>query len=189
MSPVCIDVPWQRITIEGLKPTIRNVIVEKGHDSVFLENGGGFRVSTGWVFNLLKQMGLSARRATTAAQKLPDDWQQKVHLFTIQLAYYVWKKKIPPALVVNLDQAGITIVPVGRNTWVKRGSKSVPLVGQKDKCQITIVPAISAGTAVGMQVIFQGKTERSLPVGEGRRQLDELHVHLTMTSNHWAGQF
>lgn len=35
-------------------------------------------------------------------------------------------------------------------------------------------------------MIFQGKTERSLPVGEGRRQLDELHVHLTMTSNHWA---
>ena len=110
MSPVCIDVPLQ-ITIEGLKPTIRNVIVEKGLGSVLLENGGGFRVSTGWVFNLLKQMGLSARTATTAAQKLPDDWQQKVYLFTLQLAYYVWTKKIPPALVVNLDQAG-TVLPL-----------------------------------------------------------------------------
>ena len=99
----------------------------------------------------------------------------------------MWTKKIPPTLIVNLDQAGIAIVPMGRYKWAKRGSKSVPMVGQEDKRQITIVPAISAaGTAVGMQVIFQGKTERSLPVGEGRRQLDELHVHLTMTSNHWA---
>ena len=59
MSPVCINIPLQ-ITVEGLKPTIRNVIVEKGHGNGLLENEGGFRVSTGWVFNLLKQMGLSA---------------------------------------------------------------------------------------------------------------------------------
>ena len=41
-----VSIPLQ-ITIEGLKPTIRNVIVEKGLGSVLLENGGGFRVSTG----------------------------------------------------------------------------------------------------------------------------------------------
>ena len=110
-----------------------------------------------------------------------------MHLFILLLAYYEWTKKIPHALIVNPDQAGIAIVPVGRNTWAKCGSKSVPSVVQEDKRQITIVPAISAaGTAIGMRVIFQGKTERSLPVGEGRHQLDKLHVHLTMISNHWA---
>ena len=77
-------------------------------------------------------MGLSAQRATTAAQKLPGNWQQKVHLFILLLAYYEWTKKIPPALIVNPDQAGIAIVPVGRNTWAKCGSKSVPSVVQED---------------------------------------------------------
>ena len=66
------------------------MIVEKEeHGSVLLENGGGFRISTSLVFNLLKPMGLSGQTATTATKKLLDDCQQKVYLFTLKLAYYV----------------------------------------------------------------------------------------------------
>ncbi|KAL5471101.1 hypothetical protein EMCRGX_G029177 [Ephydatia muelleri] len=153
-------------------------------EQIVKENGPGLH----WLsIQFAEANGIVSSKSYCAAQKLPSDWQQKVHLFILLLAYYEWTKKIPPALIVNPDQAGIAIVPVGRNTWAKCGSKSVPSVVQEDKRQITIVPVISAaGTAIGMRVIFQGKTERSLPVGEGRHQLDELHVHLTMISNHWA---
>ena len=44
-------------------------------------------------------------------------------------------------------------------------AKEIPLIGQDDKRQITLVPPIAAdGTMLPCQVIMKGQTERTLPL-------------------------
>ena len=67
---------------------------------------------------------------------------------------------VPPELVFNWDQTGISIVPGSSWTMEKKGSKRVEIVGISDKRQIT---AIFCGNFLPLQVIYQGKTTASLP--------------------------
>ena len=43
---------------------------------------------------------------------------------------------IPPELVVNADQTGIMLVPVGKRTYARLGAKAIRLLGIDDKRQI-----------------------------------------------------
>ena len=71
--------------------------------------------------------------------------------------------EIPPALIINWDQTGINYVPIRSWTMEVKGTKRVEIIG-KDKQQMT---ALFAGSMTGdflpPQLIYQGKTQRSLP--------------------------
>ena len=71
---------------------------------------------------------------------------------------------IPPSLVINWDQSGISIVPGSAWTMEEKGAKRVKITGISDKCQIT---ALFCGTMDGkflpLQLIYQGKTTACLP--------------------------
>lgn len=70
---------------------------------------------------------------------------------------------VHPSLV-NMDQTGVHLVPTSNWTYQARGSKSVAVVGAEDKRQITACIASSLeGDLLPLQLIFQGKTPRSLP--------------------------
>ena len=45
-------------------------------------------------------------------------------------------KIIPPQLVLNWDQTGLNIVPSSSWTMDKKGSKTIELIGLKDKHQL-----------------------------------------------------
>ena len=76
----------------------------------------------------------SWRKGTTAAQKLPIDWQQQADLFVLRLAYMVKMFDVPKALVINFDQTGMKLVPTGSGyTYHLKGAKDVPIVGAEDK--------------------------------------------------------
>lgn len=95
--------------------------------------------------------------------------------------------QIPPELVINDDQAGINLVPVGKRTWAKLGAKTVRLLGVDDKRQLTLVVGSAAsGKALPFQVIFQGKTPLSLPPEECCKPLTDTGAKITHTGNHWA---
>lgn len=94
---------------------------------------------------------------------------------------------IPPELMVNADQTGITIVPVGKHTYRKKGVKEVILLGMDEKRQITLLPATALdGSTLPFQVIFAGKTDRSLPLAALRKHLEEQGWHFTQTPTHWS---
>jgi hypothetical protein len=122
--------------------------------------------------------------------------------------------------VVNADQTGHNIVPVGKRTYAVRGSKTVKMLGHGDKRQVTLLPSTSAGgdtlpvqvrhlccsdsqssqgciggdrtsgetpaVVHSLQVIFQGKTAKSLPPKECCKVLTDQKCEMTCSPNHWA---
>ena len=75
-------------------------------------------------------------------------------------------EEIPPQLVFNWDQTGISVTVVPGSAWTMdlKGSKCAEIVGIDDKRQFTAVFCGSLdGDILPLQVIYQGKTTASLP--------------------------
>lgn len=86
-----------------------------------------------------------------------------------------------------MDQTGVHLVPAANWTYEATGSTSVAVIGAEDKRQITACIASSlAGDLLPLQLIFQGKTSRSLP--SLTMEAKAAHVHLTFSDNHWSNQ-
>lgn len=101
----------------------------------------------------------------------------------LRLAWLVFTYKVPPALVINLDQFGQRLLSILNRTRVTKGTKTVGVLGAEDKRQITGVGAVSAnGDFLGIQAIWQGKTSRCHPKGVPG---DPKLIH-TQSHNHWS---
>jgi hypothetical protein len=71
---------------------------------------------------------------------------------------------VPPELVVNTDQISIHLMPIGEiRTWEEKGAKSMVVVGQDDKRQVTVAVSSSAGDILLFKVIFTGTIRKILP--------------------------
>ena len=104
--------------------------------------------------------------------------------YILDFSAVVEMEDIPPELVFNWDQMGISIVPGSSWTMEVKGSKRVEIAGMNDKRQNT---AVFCGTLTGEflppQLIYQGKTSACLH----RYQFpDDWHV--TCTPNHWSNE-
>ena len=129
------------------------------------------------------------RARTTAASKLPADWEAQGVLMSKRIAAHMEMHAVHPSLVVNLDQTGVKLVPSSAWTYenFKCNSSSVAVVGTEDKRQITACIASSlTGELLPLQLIFEGKTERSLP--ERTAASIASLCHLTFSDNHWSSQ-
>ena len=127
------------------------------------------------------------RSGTTAASKLPVDWEAQGIKMAQRIAAAMELHAVHPSLVINLDQTGVRLVPSGRWSYEERGSKAVAIVGAEDKRQFTACVASSLdGELLPLQLIFAGKTARCLPP----RTADALaaRVHVTFSDNHWSSQ-
>jgi hypothetical protein len=91
------------------------------------------------------------------------------------VAYLVKCYNIPFELVINTDQTGLHLMPKwGTKTWEEKGTKSVAIIGQGDKRQVTVaVSSSSAGDILPFQVIFTRTTRKSLPLMNKGRKLCE----------------
>ncbi|KAG2433645.1 hypothetical protein HYH02_012573 [Chlamydomonas schloesseri] len=154
-----------------------------GFGPLLLENGGKFKVSTSWINNTCRNMGLSMRRATTSAQKLPKDWEHQGTLMLLSAT----PSRATWWTMDNMDQTGIHLLPTRGISRAPVGAKRVALVDRADKRQITAVLAASlSGNILPTQLIFQGKTKQSLPSEEVRKKPEFKGWDFTCTTNHWA---
>lgn len=93
-------------------------------------------------------------------------------------------RDIPDSLILNLDQTGIKLVSTGDWTMAAAGSRQVEVIGLVDKQQITATFAAAlGGTFLPMQILYQGKTNRSHPNYAFLDGFDIFH-----TPNHWANE-
>jgi hypothetical protein len=145
-----------------------------------------FRISAGWISNWARsEMQWSWRKSTTAASKLPADWEEQGVRMAMRLAAQIEMYDVHTSLVVNLDQTGVHLVPASFWTYDTAGSTSVAVVGAEDKRQITAVVASSLyGDMLPLQLIFQGKTERCHPPTTPSSK--SARVHITHSPNHWS---
>ena len=84
-------------------------------------------------------MGYVKRKATSKANpQLPENkFQQIKAVFLQQVIAIVHAHCIPSDLIINIDEKGIKLVPVGDWSMAPVGSKRVEVAGLGDKRQIT----------------------------------------------------
>jgi hypothetical protein len=166
---------------------IRGLIEESPYSSILDTNGGEFLCCESYVIKLCQSMNLTYRRATTATQKLPLTWEKIERRFHLQIAYLAWHYKIPPGLIINADQTGHSIVPVGKRSYRMLGVKSVAIMGADEKRQITLLPSVACnGKVLPMLIIFLGKTFRSLPSTKDMKELTDQGCQFLYTDTHWS---
>ena len=159
----------------------------RAHDRTLLvEHGGHIAITKAWAMSLLQRMGYVKRKATTKSAPgiTPEVFESLKDGFLKQVARMVQLRNIPDCLIINLDQTGVKLIPVGDWTMAPEGSNRVEVIGLNDKRQITATfAACLDGTFLPMQVLYQGKTDRShskyqFPVG----------FNIFHSPNHWANE-
>lgn len=133
-------------------------------------------------------MGWSFKSSTTNSSKLPNDWKEQGTKLVQRLAYLVKAHDIPPKLVVNMDQATLSLVQcAGERTYARKGAREISVMGRDDKRPITLVPSLTAASQMlPMQVIFEGKIKNVLlqsPIVVSVRHKGWL---LMYTTNRWS---
>ncbi|KAK3259479.1 hypothetical protein CYMTET_31524 [Cymbomonas tetramitiformis] len=151
-----------------------------------------FEVSLSYTYAFLHANDFVTRRGTTN-RKEPSDWEYQWERQILRLAHIVKRYNIPPALVIGFDHTGFQLLPLQNTTWAARGASVVPMIGLDDMRQMTgvIVEAMGdnfEGLVVGIQLIYQGKTDRCLP-DEGHRSKPLFSDFVFgYTYNHWADE-
>jgi hypothetical protein len=72
-------------------------------------------------------------RATRAAQKLPDNWEDLCKCAFLRIAYSINEEDIPPELFINSDQTQVVYVQGSKLTWAPTGSCQVMVIGEDEK--------------------------------------------------------
>jgi hypothetical protein len=105
-------------------------------------------------------MGWSRRKATRAAHKLPDDWEDQCEKSALRKAYLLKEYDIPAELYANSDQTQRLYAPGDKLTYAKTGAKQVSVIGGDEKRAFTVmVTVMSAGTLLPFRAIYQGKMD------------------------------
>ena len=159
-------------------------IVRRADRNLLAEHGGPITITTNWAKSLLYRMNFVKRRGSSTAKMTVKHFEAIKEQFLLDVKAVMEMEDIPPELILNWDQTGISIVPGSTWTMEVKGSRRVEIVGISDKRQIT---AVFCGTMTGEflppQLIYQGKTAACLP-----RYSFPDNWHVTYTPNHWSNE-
>jgi hypothetical protein len=140
---------------------------------------------------LQETMNWSLRRSTRPGKKTPDGVTYILTNAYFRLVHTISDNTIPSTLIVNTDQTLVTYSAGASETYAPKGSKQVEVVGKDEKRGFTLVVGISmSGEALPFQVIYAGKSNRSLPSPKApdyQMATEVLKFHIESGgSNHWS---
>jgi hypothetical protein len=117
-----------------------------------------FTISPAWCSKWLRSINFSLRKPTKGkVAKSTQQVETQKRDFIHRIAVNITENKIPPELVVNLDQTGLHLAPVSNSTFAPRGAKQVVVRFAQDKRQVTALLSGSAsGSMLPTQIIFKG---------------------------------
>jgi hypothetical protein len=100
-----------------------------------LTNGLFFNAPDSFVRKWMHEvLDWSHRKATQAAQKLPQNWEEVCEKSTFRKAYTIKEEDIWEAVLwVNSDQTQGVFVPGDKMTWAEKGAKQVSLISADEK--------------------------------------------------------
>ena len=118
-----------------------------------------------WAKSLFKRMNYRRRKVTTPKLSMPPGIYKENELpFHHQIVETVEACGIPNSMILNFDQTPCKYVPVPTTTLAERNSKQVAIKGIDDNRAITTTFTITLdGNCLGMQLIYGGITNQSLP--------------------------
>jgi hypothetical protein len=152
-------------TISLLRPIALGIIAAAGCEHLLTDGGAGrFNCSRFWLGDLFKKEKWSFRKPQSNSRKLPSNWKELVHDMVLPAIFLVVTFTIPIQLFVNADHTGILHVQVKGSGWFRKEDEQPEMQGHGQKNQFTCVVGTSAdGSTLPAQLIFQGKTVKSLP--------------------------
>ncbi|CAM6018582.1 unnamed protein product [Sphagnum balticum] len=107
-----LNAPMLRVVLEG--------VVKVKAPQLMRNNGRPWGLSENWVKEwICSKLGWSFRVATTAAQKVPKDWEHQLDMMAYQAMFEVLTHGVPAELMVNMDQTAMHLIPsrgAGRTT-------------------------------------------------------------------------
>ncbi|CAC5395882.1 unnamed protein product [Mytilus coruscus] len=128
--------------------------------------GGHINITKTYAISVLRRIGVVKRKGTKGVKHLPADFDDIKQEYVKKVSTVIKQHSIPDSLVIKWDQTGCQLIPGGDWTMEQQGSQQVPITGIDDKRQITLLLATSMnGSLLPPQLIYQGKTDRSLPKG------------------------
>lgn len=158
-------------------------------------DGSTFRVSDAYCRKFLHcTMQWTERKATKAAQKLPDNWEDVCEQAFLRRAHIIKEEDIPAPLIVNSDQTAVVYGPGSKLTWAPRGSRQVSLIGADEKRAFTALLSINTdGYALPIQTVFEGLTDKSCPNPAAPHYADCIKAGFRFVpsekkGNHWSNQ-
>ena len=99
-------------------------IVRKADRNLLGENGGPSTITNNWAKSLLYRINFVKRRGSSTAMLTVANFEAVKEQFIIDVNTVVEIEEIPPQLVYNWDQTGISIVPVSSWTMEAKGSRN-----------------------------------------------------------------
>jgi hypothetical protein len=156
--------PLTLVTIQGIfVATILNMAPEIFEERA--SDGTKFRCSDSFLRKWLHEtMNWSERKATHAAHKLPDDWEDICEKSLLRITQDTKEEDIPATLYVNTDQTQAVYAQGSNLTWTQTGSAHVSVVGEDEKRAFTAVVSVSnSSVLLPFQAIYMGKSNWSCP--------------------------
>ena len=127
---------WSKMEIEkrknGLKILPSIVLLkalELSKDVKYNISEGDFKARNHWCQRFMKRKNLSLRQKTTLAQRLPDDYEEKIVRFHCFIIDRRKEKGYPLHFIANMDETPLTFnMPPNRTTRVRKLSKCEELI-------------------------------------------------------------
>ena len=158
-------------------------VVRANNPDILTEFGGTVELTNRWARSILSDLNWSKRKGTPG--KIEPSLQflaEEKFTFEWAISTAISSHDIPNFLVLNIDQTPLSYVSPRQYTFSFKGSKNVPIKGVDDKRQITVTFAVSSmGKFLPVQLIYTGKTPRSLPKYEFPASFS-----VGFTKNHWS---
>ena len=113
-------------------------IVTVNDRTLLAEYGGTTKLGWKWCTSVFKRMKWTSRRGTRAKPAIAPGLIKEVGLtFFKDIAELVQANKIPPELIINLDQTPLPFILVSKYSMHEEDAKNVPIQGTNDYRQIT----------------------------------------------------
>jgi hypothetical protein len=157
------------------------------------KDGSRFRCSDSFLRKWLHEtLRWSERKATRAAQKIPENWEVLCLRAFYRIAHGIRDNDIPAELIVNSDQTQAVLAQGTNLTWAKTGAKQVSIIGADEKRAFTVVVSVAAsGFLLPYQAIYQGYTKRSCPNPDTAANYTEannlgIQFEFSSTDTYWS---
>ncbi|KAG5649751.1 hypothetical protein H0H81_002178 [Sphagnurus paluster] len=127
-------------------------------------------------------------KCTRAAQKTPENWENLCEDAFLRIVYHALLDGTLPEALINGDQLGVRLIPLGNKTWAPYGAKQVATFGKEEKRQFTLmVTTTCSGEILPFQCIYKGRTKNSLPSESVRVEAEKAgFVFSCGGDNHWS---
>ncbi|KAF8988827.1 hypothetical protein BDZ89DRAFT_974879, partial [Hymenopellis radicata] len=119
---------------------------------------------------------------TRAAAHLPPNADELCLRAFFRIVHLINAFDIPPGLVINMDQTGITILMAMLKTYHKKGSRQVDIAARDEKRAYTLCVASTAdGDVLPFQAVWSGSTKLSLPSRSADGMDEALEIGMDFT--------